>query len=321
MALREEVARAVNAGLRDGCGVRPHDKTWEVDALVGLFRTGLPELQRVLAKELPGLTPRVAGVFCHGRPKVQFTSGRYSGQSCELGDLLLVVRYRTSDRSSTRALLLQTKIGNKPSYPRSRSKEHRQVVLYTQWPRFTFFGGLARDVRPRRPHPGGRYGFLDICDGGCPYCSVGTAIPRSVATQDLADLIVGMLFQAEGRETVLPPAPEDKGWDRVVWDLLKASVDEVFRWKRANVFDDERVFPAGFLSRVTSEVPLLLEQVAESEEFLSGHALGARDFSLADAIRDEGLGPPGGDQSEALALIPDDPDRGLSVAVIEIEPT
>jgi hypothetical protein len=318
MSLRQEVARALNAGLIDGCRMRPGETTWEIDAVAGLFRTGLPELHKALVKEMPGMQTRVAGVFCHGRPKVRFVNGSRAGVGCELGDLLLVTRYRNGATISTRALLLQMKKGG-PTYPSPRSKEYRQVALYTAWPEFTFFGGLRRNVRPKKAHPGAQYGFLELCDGGCGNCQVETAIPKSTACRGLADLVVDMVHQAGGRETMLPPPDKGVGWDRVIWDLLQNSAGAVYSWKRGTV-SEERLFNGGlFVSPTRSQVPLLLESLVASDEFTDRHGLGPRDFTFAAAMEDESLGPPGdGPPKQAVAL---GPDGGLSVAVVEVEPS
>jgi hypothetical protein len=320
VSLPNAVRKAVNAGLCDGCKMSKGN-TWEIDALVGLFRVGLPALDIALQNWLPGIDVRIGGVFCHGRPKVTIDKGKHKGKSCEIGDLLLVVRYMNGPVVTHQALLLQTKIGTTPQYPGVKDSAYKQLVLYTMWPEFTFFGNLQRDVKPKGPHPGAQYGFLDICNNGCPSCNGTTAIPPSVVIRQLEATIVDMVFQTGGRQTTLPPPPGTIGWDRVVWDLLLKSVGEAYHWTRGKGRGD-RAFRNGlFLMGTGTEPPQLLEEVAASADFAAASEHSTNDFSLAGALSDERLSPPGSDDDGMPGGFDDDPDRGLSVAVVEIDAT
>lgn len=314
MNLTGAVRTALNAGLRDGCRVSP-GSTWEVDALVGLFRTGLPALERELTTQFAGLGVRVGGVFCHGRPKVDLQTGPVSGKRCEIGDLLVITRYESAQTVTHRALLLQTKIGSDPRYPPPSADDYPQYVLYTTWPWFTYFRGQTRNVTPKRAHPGGQYGFLEVCNSGCPACSAAVALPPSPGSSPLEGVLVDMIMSSGGRATQLPPPAASNGWDRVVWDLLVRAVGELYRWSRAGA-RDQRSFNDGiFLARTRSPVPELLalaaDEIAGAEEIASGER------SIQQLFTDERLGPPGEADRDWPRTFADDPDRSLSVAVVE----
>jgi hypothetical protein len=108
----------------------------EVSLVHGLFRAGIPFLRRrlpvVMAKH--GRRVSVGGVFCHGntfRLRMQPI-----GHSCEVGDLLVVVRDDSTSQRRNLALLLRAKKQTQGARPTMA-----QRLLYEQWPTFQWSHG------------------------------------------------------------------------------------------------------------------------------------------------------------------------------------
>jgi hypothetical protein len=305
-SLIDAIRSALLAGLRDGARMEPDARTWEVDALVGLFRSGLPSLDRALRDTLPGLTTRVGGVYCHSRPKVSSSVG-----PCELGDLLVVRRYRNGDVVDDRALLLQTKTGTKITYPApGAGTEYRQYRLYTEWPEFTYFGGLRRQIRPTRAHDGAQYGFIDVCENGCDHCHIVSARPPGRTGRSLESLLADVIVGSGGRKTTLPPRPGTTGWSRVVCDLLERSRAALYTHARAGVGSG---IPDAARRRTYNEQLFLVAGAQGLPDLM------AREFRMAGFERPEQpLEPPDDDGGERRA--PDHrPDGPLPVLVVEID--
>ena len=234
-----QLRAAIAQSLEDGAAMAKGARTWEVDCLIGLFRTGLPRIAAAFktAGSAASLNVGVGGIFCHQSPKVVFPVG-----TCEIGDLLIVTRYATTAPPVYRALLLQTKMNDGAGL----NAGDPQYALYHDWPSFTWVKtGDMRTVTPPAPHAGALVSTLDVCQDYCPGCNA-TAAVLGQPPRDLADVLVDMYQGASGRsfdsyETVLSTANTD--WDRVVWDMLTFTVGSVaYRWKRAQ----EGAQPRGF---------------------------------------------------------------------------
>jgi hypothetical protein len=301
-----------------------------------LFRTSLPELDNALKTCLPGLRTRIAGVFCHGRPKVDFTAAG-KNHRCELGDLLIVVRFTAGHVRSDRAVLIQTKVGA-PSYPDKPGEAgYEQYLLYTRWPRFRYsaksFGRDVREIRPPEPHAGAQYGFLDVCQIGCDDCGARVAIPHAASAPQLAELITDMIFGSAGRSALLPPG-DTSGFSRTVWDLISRSSEIAYRWRKGKG-DGDRAFNEGLFLYSPDGLPTSVLRAAAFELVESG----ASGVTISDAIaawEDERLRPPGddlgahlaedawrgppGDDAGPPAGFSDDPGRGPSIISIEVSP-
>ena len=121
-----------------------------------------PNLMNNRKKKLPNLT--FGGCFIHQSPKVSFTipskNGKNNTVSCELGDVLFILRKRTMDDTRYNAALLQLKKTDKPSISIT-GKAKRQLHLYENWPKFTLSSnGNDYDVYPKAVTQGALYGII-----------------------------------------------------------------------------------------------------------------------------------------------------------------
>lgn len=240
VVLIDDIRDAVNRGVRNGCEIRPSERTWEVDVLVGLFRVALPLLDRAFRAAAigSGLTTRLGGIFCHQSPKLTFGPN----DTCEIGDLLVVVKYGTTAPPIYTALLLQTKM----SSGEQLGSDDTQYELYVRWPTFAWVkSGDSRTVTDPRPNRGAQIGTIDACADGCPQCTATVMVPGGQA-RELAEELFDLFHRGSGREFDTEQAVIDTGrtdWSRVVWDLLRFTVGSVvYNWKRAQESGSPRPF-------------------------------------------------------------------------------
>ncbi len=262
MTLRNTIHDSVQEGLKWAATFQPGTTT-EIDVLFALFTHSLREMdERVDALLNPiGLSCRFAGIYCHQSPKVIF-EGRHP---VELGDLLIACRYSDSNTSANNAVLLQTKVCDKPTYAPGD-----QLDLYTHWPRFTWTATKEhRRVTPPRAHRGAQYGFIDVCDESCPQCGIRTAVAPSTQAIDIADELMAVMMRASGRPFVdYKRAKRGRNWDRVIWDLLLGTTrradfihSRADKMRHSRRFDDAESFVNGAGMMVFSNghpPPLLL---------------------------------------------------------------
>ncbi|HEX8052128.1 MAG TPA: hypothetical protein VF517_03985 [Thermoleophilaceae bacterium] len=228
------MGEALRAGFVAGTALGPLAPPLREEYIVsGLLTSGVPTLDTELRRVLRpfGFDLTVGGVFCHGTPKVQLKGGG----SCELADLLVVVRYENGGFVERNALLLQAKKeGGAPP-------KGNQLRLYEDWPEFVYSSaaglkGLKRSVHPKAPGPGAQFVELGTCPSckkwaaGCPVDGwaadswrPGTA--RRPFLNELSDVIRGW----SGRRFELPPRARTRGWDRVIEDLLRVTAERAFR--------------------------------------------------------------------------------------------
>jgi hypothetical protein len=312
VALQDGLQAAIADSIVDACGIRT-GKTWEVDVLVGLFRTGLPRIQKELQAALSplGLTVNVGGVFCHQSPKVDI-----AGNECEVGDLLFLLRYSTGGTATYNALLLQTKMikdasrfdANRFFSGRKRSGDI-QYRLYDDWPPFHWVRtGARRRVQPPAPHLGAQYAFVDACEQGCSACSIATGMPGHQARPIEAEL-VDFLFRASGRR--LEPyevARRRRGWDRVVWEIVRGTVRRVaFTVAKAGVKNATRSWgTAVFLARASDAPPFLFSRTFA----------GSDGDAAALAYAEDLLPPPEVPRAQRGAR--DDGPDGVSLIVVDL---
>lgn len=195
-----------------------------------------------------GIQIAVTGIYCHQTPKVNF-SGMKS-ESCELGDLLWCHVHSDINGNVIRnAILYQAKKSADQPYYLRRSDED-QFKLYSKWPAFTYvtsgtLNGQKRHVRPSAPRRGAQYLLIDDRPpegldsgilGSLGNYPIGSCIPNNPIIYH-CDLGLELVHSLE----LLSGDPFDdnvtafrqKGWSRVVWDILKSSAEKAFRRSRS----------------------------------------------------------------------------------------
>jgi hypothetical protein len=235
------IAAALEVGLETGNELKP-GSTREVDVLAGLFTRGLDELRAKLPSALAstGFSCVMHAVYCHQSPKVTTSAG-----TCEIGDLLVAVRFKHGALTANRALLTQLKVVGR------RGPSHAQRELYEKWPHFNY---QSQPREPRKlqrpiPHTGAPWGKITLCplcDGlFAPKCghtvTLDVEMPVSGRTRTLSDEIADLILGRGGRAFVdRNVAQRRKGWDRVVWDLIDITGKRLMNYARADIQQQRR---------------------------------------------------------------------------------
>lgn len=179
-------------------------------------------------------------VYCHQSPKITTVAG-----TCELGDLLIAVRFKHGGRAANRALLTQLKVA-KRAQPTGAQRR-----LYEKWPRFSYqaWPHAQRKVEPPIPHAGAQWGKITLCPrcegSAAPRCShtvtLDVETPVTGQTRPLSDEIADLIFGGGGRAFVeRDEAEQRKGWDRVVWDLIENTGRRLMTYARADLQRQQR---------------------------------------------------------------------------------
>jgi hypothetical protein len=300
-ATRNMLVATIDAAL-DRAAVfahRAHKGYGETALVEGLFRSGIPFLRRRLPPVMVqhGRRISIGGVFCHGNT-FQVTM-QPSSKTCEIGDLLIVVRDESAGRPRNTALLLQAKLQRQGSRPTAAQRR-----LYESWPQFSWTYGQLAASGPRQvmtaPHPGAQYAYLE-------------SPPRRPNRHYLRDahrpahanrLAVGWalaIFGVEGRRfDNLGPAQNSIGWSRVVWDMIDATAITAARRHRKLSRGIYRV----------GDAPLFLAQAPGGEELVEAWP------ELPDV---EGDDWPPNDEDPDTTDVEDDPGGAISILEIRLE--
>ncbi len=282
MSLTADIDRLLGEAAREAFGSRtsaprPLPRPGEVAFLRAFFKSVVPNLEATLNRHAAplGLSSRVSGIFIHQRPHVSFCAPHAAKRppTCELGDLLVVVRARSSGPPVDNALLLQGKLGDATWKP-SRAGERQQFDLYNQWPQFWWRhrpywevsdDKSRRHVEPAAPHAGAQYLMIDVDRNG----NTGTPNTRwhamearaGAASRPFADVLADVALRLSGRRFCSWSKARGRiGWDRVVWDLIRSAWAPASRdhaWRYENV---KKVYRVGLAP------PLLTESLSPHVE-------------------------------------------------------
>ncbi len=109
----------------------------EPDYVAELVRTGVPALATAWRPHFAshGITIDILGVFIHQSPMVDFPGPLGATTRCELGDLLLAVRFPKVTAPSGTAFLTQAKM-SRATVRSVASSDPDQHHLYSTWPDF-----------------------------------------------------------------------------------------------------------------------------------------------------------------------------------------
>lgn len=177
------------------------------------------------------------GVFTHQKPYVSF-----SGQTCELADLLIVF---TDLRKQVRtAVLYQAKMGRRWK-PANKTQWH----LLTTWPTIAYNPGPGVVSRTMpftgRPDPGANYMLVQKTA-----VQVETAAANPIFSPTaLADDFIAVLNRKNGRPFSWDRSSARDDWDELIWDLLNHTARTA-----TTVAAVPQSRSAGFLSLLTNQV-------------------------------------------------------------------
>lgn len=318
----EGVYSAANSAIwhsHHSAGSASKKVTREEDYVAELVRLGIPFLADRLESILQnrGLSIRVSGVFCHGHPRVRFSSAR---TPIELADLLVVHQHAGINRTTARAMLVQAKMSTDATHRLSSSDD--QLKLFSSWLKFEFVsGGLKPGLRElNEVGKGSRYALVlkqhafpeDISwPEQCPWAA-SPAVQLLSAEASFARLIGNMVLGKDGRSVNLYRPKDD--WSKTIKELLEITGQRTF--KRANIGLDNtsRLTTGGAVTDA-----LLFSQ---SKNFLESSSRSRRkavvDSFFRNGVNSEGGGTKVMSPQEREV---EDPEGGISALIIETQET
>lgn len=220
----------------------------EPDYIAALVRNFSLSLRDILESYIPGRF-RVGGCFIHQKPLAKFCDPFISKKSPEIGDLLIVYKETIYPDNEVRynALLLQAKKTDHIYRTHISEDDKHQLILYTQWPKFTYdraghLNGRVRNIIPKMITSGAQYLLIDEHESYhcCPAPSFWCAMPQEhlVASNSLAMQIVKFLEFQVGRPFVSGPRRDH--WSQMIWDLLRISAESKFNRQRSGIRNQPR---------------------------------------------------------------------------------
>lgn len=228
-------------------------------ASIGINNLYEPEITDALVTELPSMVNQVArynkinvrfgGCYIHQKPKAHYKTTAGSQTSREIGDLLVVCRQERDGIESYNATIFQMKMhdGGKQNHLISSSDEKEQLELYKMWPHFECIKNGTRtsfDLYPKTPHQGAQYGLVSRDYPHDPikiFHSMPATEMKLSSGLTFGDFIQDFIIFQKGR-AITPRAQKDNDeWSRLVWYLIDISWMSVFRLKRLNHLNQQRI--------------------------------------------------------------------------------
>ncbi len=230
----------------------------EPDRVLSFFFHGLEEIERGWNSILRHhrLKTSLSGIFIHSTPKVipifdtpssqSRADSRLSNprtQSCELGDLLVIVTNEGNEPGTGAAILFQAKDG----FPEHGDTMQRR--LYEEADGFNYtsqslFGKAHRNLPAK---DSGALSYWDIESDQLHYWAhpylYGTSVvdaadarldnPRGLGRRAFGEVIGGLVFASAGEE-FSPPVENDTGWNRIIRDLIEKTAAKALTNKMIN---------------------------------------------------------------------------------------
>lgn len=208
----------------------------------------------VLANIIMKGRARFGGCYIHQSPKATFHSTVKSGvASCEVGDLLVVVRRNVDGKEVYNAMLLQlkrhTQAKNTPHILSSQG-EMIQKELYTEWPLFSLSctGTTTYDIYPKSITPGAQYMFIARANRLSSPWSMNTlflnSYPATSTVLDynhtFGDSLEHLIEWQNGRSISDELNSGSDDWSKLIWSLICKSRKGTFTRKNVGVFGEER---------------------------------------------------------------------------------
>lgn len=236
----------------------------EVDFLRAIFKHGLSRLEADTSSVLSavGLQTRISGLYVHGRPKLTYRAppwykprkGKRAHPTCELGDLLVLVRYAAGRPPVNYALLLQGKrdVMRLPIQFKPSQAEFKQFHLLRRWPEFwwsekpfaktsgSFDAEDRRHIQPAKVSPGAQYLAIQR-HVSAKAATLTTLLPdRRDHGRPFAAELADLVHRGTGRKFSSRDVAQGRiGWDRVIWDLLDSwfvsKSQRRLKWRYHNV--------------------------------------------------------------------------------------
>lgn len=189
---------------------------------------GLPNILKKSGK-LPS-NIKFGGCFTHQSPLAKFASA-HKQMSCELGDLLILIRKKTTDGEIYNAALVQLKRSDNHIISIKSDGELKQLYLYKHWPCFSVEQLLSQyNVFPKTVTKGGVYGIIHEKSNNA--FQIYTSEPMSTMQCNknftFGKFIVNLIDWQAGRTIADEYNKDSDEWSRLIWDIIRLVEHKLF---------------------------------------------------------------------------------------------
>ena len=224
-----------------------------------LLAISLPEIIKDFSSNPAKI--KAGSCFIHQSPLACFSS-THKNKSCELGDLLVLVRKTTVDGIRYNASFVQMKRSSGKSPLRiMKNNELKQLFLYEHWPCFLIKQfGKQYDIFPKTSSQGAWYCIIQNNSDNSSvqyYMSEPMSSMHYSSRHTFGKFIVNLVEWKTGRCISNSLSKDSDEWSKLVWDVVRHCVQSKFNRKKSGFKD---------ASRATGDIlKCLLEETAKSE--------------------------------------------------------
>lgn len=268
------------------------------------------EFPRLLNEKAVMPNVKYGGCFIHQSPKVTFNIPRVGESSCELGDLLVLLRKRTMDDTRYNAALVQLKKSEKSRFNVTNNRELNQLYLYEKWPEFTMSStNLEYDVFPKAVTQGALYCIIKRTPELMLYMAEPMKKMEYSGEMTFGRFIRDAIHWQTGR-TVSDEAHKDSDvWSRLIWELVqnvrsKAIHEGVFTRTNVGYTDHDKLSDD------------FLEFMLNSDE---NDAISANVNHLSEGNTKKDFSNGGGTPTNEDSNMRDNEGMGISILFIDID--
>jgi len=231
----------------------------EPDRVLSFFLHGLEEIERGWNSILRHhrLKTSLSGIFIHSTPKVVPRFDSHSSRSradsrfpppparsCELGDLLVIVTNEDYNPGTGTAILLQAKDGFRDQSNAQQRRLYEEADGFNYTSQSTF--GKARRAFPDKDS--GALSYWDIREERLryrfsPYLLYSTSMidaadarledSSGLVYRPFGEVMGGLVFGIAG-EVFSPPTNIDRGWNRIIRDLIEKTAARALTTRMIN---------------------------------------------------------------------------------------
>lgn len=202
---------------------------------------------------------RLSSAFIHQSPRVVFKTG----EGCEAGDVLIVVRRKRKGVVEYNSLLLQAKVirsNLKLEYTPSNSYakgDKLQYKLYSEWPKFDInirsrcqgkesCRKVSYDITHKSAHSGAKYLFInEFAFPLIECCAVNvSSVDRtmSVLHHSFKKELYDVISFNSGRRINDVVHKDNDEWSKFVWDVVAHVLNKEYKYEKKGLNGKKRVF-------------------------------------------------------------------------------
>lgn len=269
-------------------------------------------LPQLLNKALAFSNVKLGGCFIHQSPRVTFNIPRVGETSCELGDLLVLLRKRTVDDIRYNAALLQLKKSDSNPVTLTNDGDLKQLHLYENWPEFIIKSINEKyDVFPKVVTQGALYCIIKRNPEFTLYMAEPMSTMEYSGEMTFGRFIRDAINWQTGRSISDETNKDNDEWSRLIWNLIQNVQNKVIH---KGVFNRTNVGYKGHSKLSDDFLEFMLNSNENVDSTISDYVNHSRDDKMKKYFSNDSGAPTNEDRD-----IDDNEGVGISILFIDID--